>query len=139
MAVTLSTLTPVKLEPYIDPRGARTLAGQVTASLTLARGTVVGQITATGKLKAYASGNSDGSEIPKGFLVYDIVSDASGNVVYGATGAVVDFTRGQEITAPFYWKGTFLQSDLTGLDANAITVLKGRVEGVGATATITIG
>lgn len=139
MPTLISTLTPVKLEPYMAPETARTLACQVTASLTLARGTVVGQVTATGKIKAYASGNVDGSEIPKGFLVYDIVTDASGNVVYGATGATLDLTRGQEITAPIYWQGTFLQSELTGLDANAITVLKGRVNGVGATATITIG
>jgi hypothetical protein len=137
--VTLATLSPIKLEPYIDPKAARTLAAQVTASLTLARGTVVGIVTASGKIKAYATGNVDGSQNPVGFLVYDIVTDASGNVVYGATGATVDLTRGQELTAPYYWKGTFLQSDLTGLDAGAITAFKGRTGGTGATAYITIG
>lgn len=138
-AVNIATITPVKLEPYMAPSTARTLAGQITASLTLARGTVMGQITATGKWKAYATGNVDGSQVPKGFLVYDIVTDASGNVVFGPTGAVADLTRGFDATAPIYWKGTFLQSDLTGLDAGAITAFGSRVQGVGATATITIG
>jgi hypothetical protein len=123
----------------MDPQSARTLACQVTASLTLAKGTVVGQVTASGKIKAYASGNADGSQLPLGFLAYDVVTDASGNVVFGPTGATVDLTRGFELTAPVYYKGTFLQSDLTGLDANAITVLKGRTGGVGATAYVTIG
>jgi hypothetical protein len=135
----LATLTPVKVEPYMDPRSARTVALQFSASQTLARGTVIGQITATGKAKAYATGNVDGSQNPVGILAYDVVVDASGNVVYGTTGAAVDLTRGQEITGEVYYKGTFLQSDLVGLDAGAITAFKGRVGGVGATAYITIG
>jgi Bacteriophage lambda head decoration protein D len=139
MATLLATLTPVKLEPYMHPEAARTIAGQFNASQTLARGTVVGQITATGKWKAYATGNVDGSELAKGFLVYDIVVDASGNITYGPSGAAVDLSRGFELTAPIYWKGTFLQSDLVGLDAPAIVDMYGRVQGVGATATITIG
>jgi hypothetical protein len=139
MPITLATLTPTKLEPYMDPQAARTVALQFSASQTLAKGTVIGQITATGKAKAYATGNVDGSQNPVGFLAYDIVVDASGNVVYGPSGSAVDLTRGSEITAPVYYKGTFLQSDLTGLDAGGITAFKGRTGGVGATAYITIG
>lgn len=139
MATLVATLTPVKLEPYLNPSQARTMALQFTPSVTLARGTVIGQITATGKAKAYASGNVDGSQIPVGFLTYDIVVDASGNIVYGPTGATSDLTRGFELTAPVYWAGTFLESDLTGLDANAVTVLKGREIGVGATKAVVIG
>jgi|SRR5215217_4651802 len=139
MPTLIATDNPVKLEPYIDPQGARTLALEFGASLTLARGTVIGQISATGKAKAYATGNSDGSEVPKGILVYDIVTDASGNVIYGPSGATADLHRGLEKTAPIYWKGTFLQSQLTGLDSGGITAFKARVNGVGAYATVTIG
>lgn len=139
MPVNVATLTPVKLEPYMNPQAARTMALQFAPSQTLARGRVIGQITASGKATAYASGNADGSQFPVGFLEWDIVVDASGNIVYGPTGAVADLTRGFEVTAPVYWAGTFLESDLTGLDANAVTVLKGREIGVGATKCIVIG
>jgi hypothetical protein len=130
-AVNVATLSPVKLEPYMNPRGARTMAVAFVASQTLARGTVIGQVTASGLYKAYASGNSDGSQVPIGLLVYDIVVDASGNVVIGTTGSVADLTRGFSKTAEIYWQGTFLESDLTGLDANAVTVFKAREVGTG--------
>lgn len=139
MPTLIGTQTPVKLEPYINPAQARTVALQFSPTQTLARGTVIGQITASGKAKAYATGNVDGSQFPVGFLEYDIVVDASGNVTYGPTGATSDLTRGFEITAPVYWAGTFLESDLVGLDAGAVTALKGREIGVGATKCIVIG
>ncbi len=139
MPTNVATFTPVKLEPYMNPAGARTIAMEFAASQTLARGTVIAQITASGKAKAYTDANTDGSGVAIGFLVYDIVVDSSGNIVYGPSGATADLTRGFEKTAPVYWKGNFLQSDLTGLDAAAITDMKGRALGVGAQATITIG
>jgi hypothetical protein len=239
-AVNIATLSPVKLEPYINPRGARTIAMAFSPSQTIARGTVIAQLTANGLGIKYAiagtqeqqtvtitgtptggtftltstrggvstttsaiaynataaavqaalqalsnigPGNvtvtggpgpgtpyvatfdfdedvpqmtatgsftggsspaiavttttagvatSDGSAVPVGFLVYDIVVDASGNVVIGPSGATADLTRGFERTAEVYWQGTFLESDLTGLDAAAVTALKAREIGVGA-------
>jgi hypothetical protein len=123
----------------MDPQHARTIAMQFGISQTLARGTVIAQKTSDGKAYAYVDANTDGTGVAIGFLVYDIVVDSSGNIVFGPSGATADLTRGFEKTAPVYWKGNFLQSDLTGLDANAITDLKGRALGVGAQATITIG
>lgn len=40
----------------------------VAGAVTLADGTILGRITATGKLAPYASGAADGSEIPKAVL-----------------------------------------------------------------------
>jgi hypothetical protein len=139
MPTNVATFTPVKLEPYMNPAEARTIAMEFSASQTLARGTVIAQITSSGKAKAYTDANTDGSGVAIGFLVYDIVVDASGNIVYGPSGATADLTRGFEKTAPVYWKGTFLESDLTGLDAAAVTDLKGREIGVGVYKAVTIG
>lgn len=85
-------------------------------SLTLAKGTVMGQITATGLWKAYASGSVDGSEVPKAILAYDCVSDGSGNITIG--GGSMGETY---LTAPAFIVGDFLISELTGLDATALT------------------
>ena len=52
--IQIASLTPVKLEPYMDPRSARTLAFEFAPSQTLARGTVIAQLTAGGKAIAYA-------------------------------------------------------------------------------------
>ena len=95
-------------------------AEQLTVSLsptqTLAKGTVMGQITAGGAFKAYASGSSDGSQVPKGLLAFDCVVDASGNVTIGGGDQGVTYP-----TAPLYTGGDFNCADLTGLDANAVT------------------
>ena len=111
----------------------------------------VPQLTATGSLTGGSSPGvtiatttagvpvADGSQIPVGILKYDIVVDASSNISFGPSGAVPDLTRGIERTAEVYYQGTFLQSDLTGLDANAIREMKARTIGVGASATVTIG
>lgn len=45
----LQQFNVAKLEPYINPRSARTLAGQMAASLTVAKGDRLGQLTANGK------------------------------------------------------------------------------------------
>jgi hypothetical protein len=128
----IARFTPVKLEPIIDPQNARTLVVQVAPNLTIARGTILGLVTATGVANVYASGNNDGTQIPLGPSVYDFVSDANGNVVLGYAGATQDLTIGSTWDAEVYWKGTFLESDLTGLDANAVAVMNAREVGVGA-------
>ena len=245
--IQIASLTPVKLEPYMDPRSARTLAFEFAPSQTLARGTVIAQLTAGGKAIAYAVASAkevqtititgtptggtftltlarggvsattaaiaynataatvqaalealvnvgagrvavsggpgpgtaftatfdldedvaaltatasltggttpgvtiatttagvaanDGSQTAIGFLVYDIVVDSNGNITFGPSGATPDMLRGAEKTAPVYVAGTYLQSDLTGLDAAAIRDMKARTLGVGSSATISIG
>jgi hypothetical protein len=106
----------IRLEPYMDPDDALMVDVQLTASVTYAKGTILGEVTATpGVYKAYASGSADGSQIPKAILVYPTVTDASGNATlpgeYGATLKAV----------PVYFAGTFATADLVGLDATALT------------------
>lgn len=85
-------------------------------SLTLAKGTVLGQITATGLWVAYASGSADGSQIPRAILAYDTVTDAGGLHTIGGGAQAETYTD----TVAFF-AGDFDVTDLTGLDATALT------------------
>jgi hypothetical protein len=123
MSTTVASFAQIKLEPYINPQFARTKAARFAPSQTIARGTLVGQITASGLYLPYASGAVDGSQVPVGITVYDIVVDPS-----GSTSGILTSSDG---TSEIYWRGAFLETELTGLDANAITVLKAREMGVG--------
>jgi len=136
--VLLAYYSPVKLEPYQNPQDARTRAVALGASLTMARGTVLGQKTSDGKYYPYATGNSDGTETARGLLVYTCVTDSDGNVILGDTGTVVDLTHAFETTAEIYESGTFLESDLTGLDSGAITDLGAREAGISTSKYIVI-
>jgi len=107
------------------------LAGMPVTAITVNAGNLTGgtlsiaQTTAGvayGRFKAYASGNSDGSQIPKCILAYDCVTDAFGNIFNGANGATMPEFWTQATTEAWY-KGEFLVSMLTGLDANALSIL----------------
>ena len=105
------------LVPVLDHNmKAEELTVTLAPTQTLAKGTVMGQITAGGAFKAYASGSSDGSQIPKGLLAFDCVVDASGNVTIGGGDQGVTYP-----SAPIFTSGDFNCADCTGLDANAIT------------------
>lgn len=54
--------------------------GTILSGLTLARGTVVGKITASGKLKVFDTVNADGSEIPYGVLLDAVDASAADTV-----------------------------------------------------------
>lgn len=74
----------------------------------LVRGTVLGRITASGKMTAYSSGAADGSENPVAIL-----------------GADCDATSGDETTHA-YFSGVFNADAVTGEDAAAILALEAR-------------
>ncbi len=126
------------LQPLMNPDAARQNAGVFIPSTTFTRGQTIGQITTAGAtfgmLKAYASGNSDGSEVPIGWVMFDFVTDASSFCIYGSAGVTSDAWRGVHRTAPYWYRGTFLYADLSGMDTNAITVLQARSIGSGGTA-----
>jgi hypothetical protein len=92
---------------------------QVKVSVTIAKGTVVGRVTATGKVAAYANANSDGTEVAIGIMPYSITTDASGNITVQG-GNVLGTTQD---TVPIIIAGYFLVADITGLDAGALTDL----------------
>ena len=133
MSTQVAIFTTIKLEPYINPDSASTKAGRFAPNLTIARGTVLGQITTSGLMTPYASGALDGSQVPAGINTYDIVVDANSNVVIGGAGLLPGILSSSDGTSEYYWRGAFLESELTGLDANAITSLKAREMGVGTT------
>lgn len=121
----IHTFTEQKLEPYKNPDLARTTAVKFGNSLTVAKGTVVARKTSDNKFYAYLDSNSDGTEVARGIAQYDFVTDASGNVFLGAAATS---EHGQyELTAPIYTQGEFFIGDLTGLDANGLADLQGRL------------
>jgi hypothetical protein len=82
-----------------------------------------------GEFKAYASGNSDGSQNPVCFLAIDAQVDNAGNITPSSNSgqATTGGYWGEKYTtAPVYYSGEFDLQDLVGLDANAVTALKGR-------------
>lgn len=119
------TYTGGKLEPAFAPEMAKTDVFKV-ASGSYDAGTVCGVVSASGAAKAYANGNSDGSETAQIIAVYDMYSDGT-NVSLTSDAAL---TSGETATgAPFYICGFFECSELTGLDANGITDMKARLIG----------
>jgi hypothetical protein len=92
------------------------------ATGTYAQGTILGEVTATpGIYKAYNNANSDGSEVARLILSYGCTVDGSGNIALANE-------HGQTRTSvPALMGGTFKTSDLTGLDANGLADLGGRV------------
>lgn len=115
-----------RLTPFINPEEAMASMQHVKlpASVTYAAGTVLGEVTATpGLYKAYATGNSDGSQNARVILEYKCVTDASGNINTDEWGV-------GQLTAPVFTTGWFKTEDLVGLDAGAVTGLGGSlVEG----------
>jgi hypothetical protein len=105
--------------PFFEAEEAHIMNVKLSPSLTLAKGTILGEVSATpGTYAAYASGNTNGTQTPKLILVQSVVTDASSNVTRaGEHGATVKH-------APAYFpKGTFKTADLVGCDANAVNVL----------------
>jgi hypothetical protein len=119
------TFSPGKLEPAFAPEMAKTDAFKVAAG-SYDMGTVCGIVSATSAAKAYANGNSDGSETAQIIAMYDMYSDGT-NVSLTSDAALLP---GETATdAPFYICGFFECSELVGLDTNGITDMKARLIG----------
>lgn len=114
----VNTYTYDRAQPAISSLPHPTEAFKLAPNLVLAKGTVLGQITASGLYKAYASANVDGSQKARVILQYACTTDASGNVT--------DDIGGVSPTASAYIAGAFNISDLTGFDAQAATDLGAR-------------
>jgi hypothetical protein len=137
MAATLVyEMTGSKLEPFIDPQSARTLAVQMAPNLTVVKGTRLAQLTADGKYSPYVSAGAGGLGAAKVIAVYDFRTDAAGNVFYGNNETPLSGPNSKgELTAEAYWKGTFLRSDLTAaaaIGASELGDLNAREIGTGA-------
>jgi hypothetical protein len=123
----LHTWSGRKLEPFMDPEEAKLIAVRFVASSGLiARGTVLGIVTASGLYKAYNNGNADGSEQARAILAVDVFVDANGKVTFTTTNNQVGDEYGNTyLSAPAYVAGTFKTSELIGLDAPAVTDMAG--------------
>jgi hypothetical protein len=122
-----NTYSGAVLLPMYDEPESALIPVKLAASTVFAKGTVLGEVTATpGLYKAYASGSSDGSEVPKGILQYDCATDASSNVTFGGAATGGPFGETAKV-APMYYTGAFKTSELTGFDANAATKLGGHL------------
>lgn len=83
----------------------------------LPTGTVLGQKTADKKYYVYNSANSDGTQVPLGFLRHAVDTGGTGD----PTGLAAADTGGNLVDA-----GIVKVSVTSGLDSNAITLLAGR-------------
>lgn len=73
-----------------------------------------------GTWKAFNGNNTDGSQIPKLILAYDVAVDANGYVaIAGQTGTGGDMAQ-SEPSCPAYYAGTFSCADLTGGVGDAV-------------------
>lgn len=114
------------LVPMYDADEALCQPVNLPASVTYAKGTVLGEVTATpGLFKAYASGSSDGSQVPKAILQYDCATDSSSNITIGAAAGGAAFGVTAK-SVPAYFSGYFktaelVQSGAGAIDANALS------------------
>ena len=111
------------ITPFYCANGALMIQAAFGASLTIAKGTILGELTATpGEFKAYATGNADGSETAKAILPWDITTDGSKNITVGGAEFGVTYK-----SIPVYVSGQFKTSELTGLDAAGIVDFGGHL------------
>lgn len=120
----INTFSASRLDPYINPEEALASIVHVNfaPSLTLAKGTILGKLTATGKYAAYDNGAATGVETALPLITqYAVTTDGSGNVTN------FDSWGGTESSAPCYTRGDFRSEDLANLDAAALVDIKGTV------------
>ena len=121
-----NTYSNAGIQPMYDGGEAVQLHVALPASVTYAAGTVLGEVTATpGLFKAYASGSSDGSQVPKAILQYDCATDSSSNITIGAAAGGAPFGVTSK-SVPAYFAGLFktaelVQSGAGAIDANALS------------------
>ncbi len=106
--MTTTTNWPGKILIADDNYGPVRKTLTIAAGADLVSGTIMGRITASGKLTAYAAGNADGSENPVAVLMEDAAAAA------GDAEAVTGFA------------GVYKKDNVIGLDAAAETALEGR-------------
>jgi hypothetical protein len=119
-----------RLDPFLEPDEASELPVNLIASTTFVAGTLLGELTATpGTYKPYATGNSDGSQLPKAILRHACVTDVNGNITYGdgPAGVNQDGILPSSRVTDAYYSGIFKTTDIVGLDAGAVTALGARI------------
>jgi Bacteriophage lambda head decoration protein D len=117
--------TAQRLVSFFNPEDARRITVKLPASVTYAKGTVLGELTASpGTYRNYLSGSADGSQVAKVILEYACTTDAAGLITWG-NGEYYERQSG----TPAYYSGTFQTADLVGLDAGAVSALGKLISG----------
>ena len=106
--MTTETVLTLKALLASDSFGPVRITHTIAAGADLAAGTILGRVTASGKLAAYDSGNADGTENPVAVLLED--ADAAAADVEAVAG----------------FAGVYKEDNMTGLDAAAKLTLEGR-------------
>lgn len=123
-AEAIVSYTNARVTPIINPEEAFASMVHVAfaPNLTLAAGTLLGKITVGGKHKAYANGNSDGSETALPLILeYAITTDADGNVTFATD------VGGKQPTAPCFTRGDFRTEHIPNLDAAGLVDIGGKI------------
>lgn len=115
--------------------GAGSLTGGAgTAAVATSTAGVAGT---PGVYGPYASGNSDGSQNPKGLLKYAVATDAAGLIWFGGVAGSSEWGQSTKDT-PMWIRGTFRCEDCVGLDTNAITKLGRLIYGTYAKGAVSV-
>lgn len=84
----MPTMTTTTLEPYgnIELHGGefRDELLVFAGAGTVAKGTILGRVTANGRLAPFATGASDGTEVPVAVLTYPVTATGAGNIAVRA-------------------------------------------------------
>ena len=106
--MTTETVLTLKALIASDTFGPVLIPNTIAAGADLAAGTILGRVTASGKLAAYAAGNADGSENPVGVLMEDAAAAAA------------------DVEAVAGFGGVYVEANMTGLDAAGKLALEAR-------------
>jgi hypothetical protein len=110
---------------FVGAKGAQpvTLTGSgagLTGGTFAITSVTTGSAGTPGTVAAYAAGNTDGSQIPKGLLCYDASTDGAGNITPGLTAGSAEWPGYTWQSVPVIYSGTYPTGALTGLDANCL-------------------
>lgn len=98
-----------RLEPAMNPHGARTKHVKLAASKSYPAGQLVGPVTATPGLYDKPGAGVQG---PYFLVQYPVTTDANSRASLGDTSLAND---SKFETVPVYWKGSFFAKDLVGI------------------------
>lgn len=131
-----------KLEPMFERPDAGYHPVAFKPSQTIVRGTILGQVTATGLYAIYIAANGDGTEVARCIAMYDMVVLASGKVVLGLDITTTDIGIDGYPSAPVYLNGMFDTTKLNvngtqGITPAVVSGLSGRMfSGLAATSNV---
>jgi hypothetical protein len=114
-----------RLDPLFNQAGDPFINIKLAPSLTLARGTLLGELSgaSAGTYVAYTSGATNGAQVPKLILAYETTTDSDSNATIGPANDL-GLERPHALA---YGGGVFVCEELTGLDANALSVMNARL------------